>query len=268
MKTKIYIGLACTLAAGAIFGACNSEKKEAAKDATVLIDQTMMVNDQLQVYPKGAPSVFEELTAKYEHDTVEVAVDFASPTVDVNLYSDALVEYIVAFYFKDNTAESNKHFADAIAEQGAVLEIDLDGANDTEKKVFISGERVKQLYALKPMQVNYNDAKMAFGDIMSARCADMAKQYNAADAEFSFANGFAQYTLTFDNPSAFAHLDQGSLRGRYLPALKKEFADMGTLSPVVKDFMKTFGIDGFKYVYTDKAGAKKISAAIPWNIID
>ena len=102
---------------------------------------------------------------------------------------------------------------------------------------------------------------------MEKRAEAYREAYKAENAEFAFEAGFAQYELVFANASAYSNLTQDSLRGRYQNVLRAQYDSYGECRGLIEGVLESLGIEGYRFVYTDKNDTKTLKAALPWRII-
>lgn len=232
-----------------------------------LIGQAERLNGTLGALAEESPMYLQTISVDYDNAELIVDIEFADTAVHVSGYSDALVQYVVAQYLKAHPGENLDVVLNTLSQEKGSLKIELSDTHGETKDCSIGATRLKKLYQLKPMELNYNEVKTNVSDILEARCPQLAAQYKAESAEFSISGGFAQYTFTFARPTAYSQLNQASLRGRYLKPLKERYEDFGACRPIIEELLGSLSIDGYRYIYTSKGG-NDISAAIPWSMIN
>lgn len=238
-----------------------------AQGPSPLIAQAERLNGTLGALAEESPMYLQTISVDYDNAELTVDIEFADTAVHVSAYSDALVQYVVAQYIKAHPGENLDVVLNTLSQEKGSLKIELSDTHGETKDCSIAAARLKKLYQLKPMELNYNEVKTNVSDILEARCPQLAAQYKAESAEFSISGGFAQYTFTFARPTAYSQLNQASLRGRYLKPLKERYEDFGACRPIVEELLGSLSIDGYRYIYTSKGG-NDISAAIPWSMIN
>lgn len=251
------------VALSAVLWACSGSSQPSA-----LIGQSERLNGELGELAEQCPMFLQSASAAYEHDQLTLSLTLADPQLHADDISDALVQYVLAMYMKQNTGADLDEVINTIAAEKSSLKIDLADVDGCKRSYDIVAARLKQLVKLKPMELNYNDVRTNVSDILDKECLAYAEQYGAESCEFAIVGGFAQYTLTFGRATAYANLNQASLTGRYLKELQPRYDDFGTCRTMVEDLMRSVGIDGYRFVYTDKNDTKTLSAGIPWRLID
>lgn len=238
------------------------------KEPSPLISQSERVALDLATLADDSPMFIDSTCVDYSDGFFGVSVAFCDSAVHVSDYSDALVQYVLAQYMKNHTGPDLDVIINTLTKEEGKFAISLSDSHGYVRGYEISAGRLKQLVKLKPMELAYNDVRTNVSDIMDKECASYKAQYNASEAEFSISGGFAQYTLTFERPTAYASLNQASLTGRYLKILQPRYEEYGACRPMVEELLRSLSIDGYRFIYTDKNETKTISAGIPWRLID
>lgn len=246
------------------FCSCSS----GSKGPSPLEPQSERISGELAKLSQESPMFLAGATAEYVAPDLKVDIEFSDTTINVDLCSDALVQYVLAQYIKSHTGKDLDTVINTLAQEKGSLKIKLADIRGTSREYEVSASRLKQLVKLKPMELGYNDVRTNVADIMAAKCPAYRAQYNAAECEFEFKGGFAQYTLTFDRASAYSSLNQASLTGRYLKEIKPMYEDFGACRPMIEELLRSLSIDGYRFIYTDKNGSKTISAGMPWRLIN
>lgn len=263
MKTifgRLLVG--AVLAAG--LSACSGSSS---KQSPVLEAQSFRLNTELGKLAQDSPEFLSDIAVNYAGDTLAVSVDFADPSLKASDFSEPLVQYVIAQYLKAHPGKNLDELLNTLGETKGTMAVTVADVDGASVKYNLNSAQLKNLFKRKPMELGYNEVRAKVVAIMESRCEALKNEYKAESVEFTIAGGFAQYTFTFARPTAFASLNQASLRGRYLKPLQAQYESYGVCRPMVEEFLKSLSIDGYRYVYTDKAGSKKISAAIPWNMI-
>lgn len=239
-----------------------------AKGPSPLEAQSERIDASLQTLAQESPMYLAGAKAEYVAPDLKVTIEFADTTVDVNSYTEALVQYVLAQYLKAHTGANLDTVINTLSAEEGSLGLKLADTHGNAREYTVNATRLKQLVKLKPMELSYNDVRTNVADILAARCPAYKSQQNAADCEFEIKGGFAQYTLTFDRASAYNSLNQGSLTGRYLKEIQPVYENFGACRPMVEDLLRSLSIDGYRFIYTDKNGTKTISAGMPWRLIN
>lgn len=247
----------------AVTAACSGSKEPSA-----LIAQSDRIEGELATLTADSPMFLQETDAEYEDGNLDVSIDFSDPTISVDKLDEPLVQYVMAMYLKSHTGKDLDVVLNTLASEEGQLILTLEDVNGQERQYPMNAASLKRLVREKPMNLKYNDAKDNLVALLEARCDSYKEQYNALECEFSLTGGFAQYTLTFERATAFANLTQASLTGRYVKILKPRYEDFGACRTMVEDLMRSFGIDGYRFVYTDKAETNRLAAGIPWRTLN
>lgn len=237
------------------------------KEPSALIAQSERISADLGTLAQESPMFLQSAAADYDDGTLSVEIAFADSLVNVNDCSEALVQYVLAQYLKAHTGKNLDTVLNTLSKEKGSLALKLSDVLGNSREYPVSASRLVQLVRLKPMELNYNDVRTNVSDILAKKCAAYKAQYNADDCEFEITGGFAQYTLTFAKASAFASLSQANLAARYVKDINPTYEDFGACRSMVEDLLRSLSIDGYRFVYTDKSGAKRLSAGIPWRLI-
>ncbi|MDE6311356.1 MAG: hypothetical protein K2L96_06010 [Muribaculaceae bacterium] len=264
LSLKNIAGAAIIAAACALPTACSQ------KAPSELVPVVNMLDKNLCDMAKNNPLLLNEASASLDSITsdVTVAVSFCDSIFNVDMMSDALVEYYTAQQLKDNPGKNLDAFLNTMSADEGTLTVTMSDVYGHTRSYAMSGARLKQLFKSAPMQLSFNDVKNNVVEILSSRCDFYKDAANAQSCSFDIENGFATYTLAFSRESNYANLTQGSLKGRYLHFLTPAYQNMGELAAPVQEMLKTLQIDGYRFVYTTTDGkGKELRAAIPWREI-
>lgn len=218
---------------------------------------------------ENSPSFIDFLSAEAADNNINVSIGFSDSAVDVSMYSEALVQYAVAMQLKANTGKKLDLMLNTLRKCEGKLIIQLSDTKANSRTYQIGATRLVQLVQLPSSQLNFTAVKDNISQIMAAECDNYRQSAGAADARFNITGGFAQYTLTFANKSAYRQFNQASLTGRYVNILKGKYETYGSCRSYVENLLKSLQIDGYRFVYTtEQGGDSEIKAAIPWRIIN
>lgn len=254
------------LAAMPLLWCCGNKNEQASSE---LVQQAIYLNDRLNALAASSNGFITEIGAGFEDDTLKVNISYDTNIGgDVNEYSDALIEFVVSYWMKNNQDDDLETTLNSLTKVNGALKIVLSDDTNAGKVVTIPAARLKKLFILKPSQLNFNAVKENVLQLMARRCEAYKAEYMASDVEFSLVSGFAQYTFTFDNSSAYANLKQDSLRGRYQKILREQYCLYGGCSLTIIAIQRAVGIDGYRFVYKAANDPDSyLSAALPWSII-
>ena len=238
------------------------------KGPSALEAQSERIAGDLEALSQESPMFLAGTSAEYAAPNLNVSIEFADTTVNVNSYTEALVQYVLAQYLKNHTGANLDAVINTLSAEKGSLNLRLSDTHGNSREYGVNAGRLKQLVKLKPMELSFNDVRTNVSDIMAAKCPAYITAHNAADCEFEIKGGFAQYTLAFERASAYNSLNQGSLTGRYLKVIKPEYEAFGACRPMIEELLRSLSIDGYRFIYTDKKGTKTISAGMPWRLIN
>ncbi len=264
LSLKNIAGAVAVVAGCTLFASCSQ------KAPSELVPVVNMLDKTLSDMAFDNPMLMTEASATLDSITsdVTVSVSFCDSVFDVEMFSDALVEYYTAQQLKDNPGKNLDTFLNTMSSKEGTLTVELADVYGHKRSYAMSGARLKQLFKSAPMQLNFNDVKNNVVEILAIQCAKYKKAANAEDCTIDLQNGFATYTLTFARESNYANLTQGSLKGRYLHFLTPAYQNMGSMAAPVQEMMKSLQIDGYRFVYATADGkGKELRAAIPWREI-
>lgn len=253
------------LAATLIGGLCSCG--QTSKEPSALIAQSERVSGEIGDIAEESPMFLQSADADYADGVMSVNVAFCDSTINVAGISDALVQYVLAQYMKSHTGKNLDEILNTLTKEEGSMKITLTGSNGQTKEFNIPAARAVKLIKLKPSELNFNEVKDNVSGILASRCEALKEEYKAKEVEFSITGGFAQYTFTFDKATAYASLNQASLRGRYLKVLKEQYENYGDCAYIIEDLLKSLNVDGYRYVYTTGSG-RDLSAAIPWHMFE
>lgn len=206
--------------------------------------------------------------ALYEPEAKEfkVTIEYVDSLVDVQQISEAMMQFYTAMQLKNSPGTQLDTFLNTMSKEEGNFKLEVSDVYGHSRTYTMSGARLKQLFKLPPMQLDFQDVKANVVEILASRCPDYMKAVNAADATFEISGGFATYTLSFEKATAFSNMTQGSLKGRYLHVLQPRYEAMGQFAPEIQEFLKTLGIEGYRFVYKTIDGkGKDLKVAIPWR---
>lgn len=236
------------------------------KEPSQLLGITDELNADLKELSEEALMVFNSMTATYADGTVTVNIEFADKSYCADDFTEALVQFIVSQYLKEHTGEKLDTFVNTLTKEKGNLVINLMSPGQ-KKEFVIPAARVVKLVKLKPMELSYNDARTNIMDIMAKRCNAFAAEVKAQKAEFTVVSSFAQYTFTFEKSAPYARMTPAQLNSAILKCVKPVYEELDDLDSFVIDLLKTFKIDGYRFVYENEKDKYVLKSAVPWRII-
>lgn len=247
----------------AICGACTTKSS----GPSPLESQAVRLQAEFNKIAEGAPMLLDSVGVHYADGTLAVNIAYDADGVLPSDFNDALVQFVVAKYMKEHTGANLDEILNTLSKEEGKLALTLIA--DNQSATFdIPAARLINLLKLKPMEMNYSEARSALSNIMSGRCAFLAEDAKAESADFTIVGGFAQYTLTFANASSYKQLKQSQLAGRYVAKLTAIYADYGDCRPFIEDLLKSFDIEGYRFIYTDNSDKNTLKAAVLWKMIN
>ena len=253
------------LAAAALFSSC------AKKAPCALIPIVDKMNLDLAQMAEDNPMFLSEASADLDSvdNALNVNVAFSDSVMDVDAITDQTIKYYTAMQLKANPGKELDDFLNTMSAEKTEFRLNLSDVYGHSRTCATDAAQLKQLFRLSPMQLNFIAVKDNVLALFERKCEFYRKAANARECSFTVSNGFAQYTLVFDRPTAFANLNQGSLKGRYLHFLQPIYEDMQAFRYPVEEMLKSLQIDGYRFVYK-AAGApdgEDLRVAIPWREI-
>lgn len=263
VRTLIFAALAF-VAGAAVLASCSK------KQPSVLVPLVDKLNLDLASAAENSPMFLSEASAAIDSvtGTVTVKAAFSDSVIDVRTLSEALVQYYTAQQLKANPGKDLDAFLNGMTAEKGALDVVLADVYGNSRTYTMDATRLRQLFKLSPMQLNFNDVKTNVIEILSSRCADYRSAANAQDCTFEIQGGFATYTLTFARESNYSNFNQGSLKGRYLHSLQPVYENMQAFRAPVEELMRSLQIEGYRFVYVPAGGnGKELKVAIPWREI-
>lgn len=237
-----------------------------------LIAQSERLDGVFSELAEKSADFLDSASVTYADGAMQFNFAFAPNAVDVAVIDEALVQFAMSEYMKAHTGANLDEIVNTLTKEEGKMVVKLTG-NGAEKTFDVPAARVRNLIKLKPMELNFAAAKENFASLMAARAdyyTEIANKQNVPTSEpteFGIVAGFAQYTFTFDKASAYSSLKQSQLTGRFLPAVNESMLHLGECRPFVEDLMKTFGIEGYRFIFANKKDDKIVRAAITWSMI-
>ncbi len=257
-----------TIAAASIFlaltlGSCSGGDK----GPSPLEKQAERISLDLASEVEANPMLLTSAEAGYSDGNLVYKVAFCDSVICVKDYSEALIQYFVAQEIKKRPGKDLDEILNTLSKEQGSLELQLSDVYGDSRTYSISASRLKQLFKQSPMQLNFQEVKANVQQILASRAMYYRDKANATDASFAFQSGFATYTLVFPKASAYSHLKQASLAGRYVALLKPRYESLGSLRQPIEEMLTSLQIEGYRFVYTTSDNKNELRAAIPWRNI-
>ncbi len=253
-------------AAMVLFASCSGGASKA--DLEAIQSQAERINLDLGTLAEESPMFLADASASYEEGALNVEMEFCDSIVHVDGLSDVLIRYVLGQYMKNHAGENLDITLNTLGKLDGVMSLTLKDIYGQTKVLVLPSATLKKLVTSKQMELGYQDARVNVLDIMDTRCEEFAKAVNAVSADFKFAAGFAQYTLTFKKANDYANQKPGTLAGRYLKVLEPMFGRFGACRPMVEELLSSLQIEGYRFVYTDEKDTRTIHTSLPWRMIN
>jgi hypothetical protein len=264
MRTKLFKtlpGFVVCLIALAI-SSCGSANEE--QTLTAQADSVSAVFKQnVELNPTFLTSAY----AEYENKEFRICINFEDDRIKLSAYTDAFIDYFLASGLKDNEADFKGIF-NSLSRVNGKLVLQLGDVYGTTRTLEYTVQEIKYFLRTPRTKLNYNEVKAQALQLMSDYWVDVRKAHNADDVVFEAVGGFATYTILFNDDSSYRYINSGNLKDQMVKALSKEYARFGTFKPLVVDLFSSFGVEGYRYVYTNKQNDKTLKAVVPWNEIE
>lgn len=245
-----------------LLAACSGAKEPSALEG--LCDT---LDGEFKALAENDYMLFQNFSVEYAEGTVNVKIEFADGTYCPAEFTDALVQFIVSQYLKEHPGQRLDTFVNTLSKEKGMLKITLAGCGET-KEFEIPAARVVKLVKLKPMELSYNDARANVIDIMAKRCDFLKGELKAKEVDFSVTGGFAQYTVTFEKSAGYAKMKQGELNAVIVKTMKPVYVNLGSEEAFVIDLLKTFKIDGYRFVYENEKDKYVLKSSVPWRLLN
>jgi hypothetical protein len=214
-----------------------------------------LANSEAQLFAK--PSAAEVNGAN-----IKISYNVADSLFDAAKLSPELMDYIVSNEMKRMGAEGTNQLTSALIKAKANLDVMVADVYGHTAEFEFTGERLRTLAKAKASQLNIPAAKAAVVDMAMTLVPNPAA-HPGATVTTDIANGFLNYIITFDKPSAIAGYGQGILTARYMPWLSAHFQ---AGNPVITD-LQGLGIDGVRITYAATGAEKEIKQSFPWRTL-
>ncbi len=245
-----------------IFCSCGS------KEPSALIAHADRLDSELGAIAADSPMFLDSINVSYADATLSVNIAFADSLYSVADFNEALVQFTLSEYMKSHLGANLDEVVNTLTKEEGKMAITLLDRTGASKTFDVPAARVVKLVKLKAMELNYNDARTCALAIMEKRCADFANNANADECTFAVANGFAQYTFVYPKSSTYARLTQAQLAGRLVKAVQPIYENYGACRIIVEDLLKSFSIDGYRFVYENTKDKYTLKASAPWRTLN
>jgi hypothetical protein len=236
-----------------------------AKENDALAAQADRVSTILEHDVELNPNFLTSAYAEFEDKDFRICITFEDDRVRLSDYTEAFIEYFVAEELKGNAGDDLDEIINSLSKIDGKMVLLLSDSYGTTRTLEFTAQQIKYLLRTPRTKLNFNEVKAQALQLMSDYWVDVRKAHNADDVVFEVVTGFATYTILFNNESAYQNVSSANLKDHVIKALTKEYDRFGTFKPIVIDMFRSFGIDGYRYIYTNKQNDKTIKAVVPWR---
>lgn len=262
MKLKLL-----TLAAIVAGIVCSCSPKDKTDYNSLLTAQAERLNKEIKELANGSFILLDRCGVTYADASLNVGIEFASPVYKTADFSDALVQYGLAQYLQGHKGPQTDEIINSLSKTEGKMTITITDTESDTKSFDIPAARLRALYKQKLMELNQGEARTSAMKILSGYCAGFADAVNAKECSLDIVTSFAQYTFTFATAAPYARLKQKELAARLLKTINPVLGDMGSCRLFVEDMLKSFSIDGFRFMYENEKDKYTLKSALPWSSI-
>ena len=257
MKLYVLLPLAALLTLTVACGPSEAEKTARLETAAARID-SLICSD-------GAP--VERCSATYAAPNIDVDIALTDSLVKVDLLGDALMDYFVADQLK--AMDSGRVYAviNSLRKLETPVVATIRDSYGSSKTFVFNADKISRLMKAKGSSL---DVPSVRGQVaaMAGGAVPAPDAHRGAQVSTAISKGFLTYTMTFPSKASLAGLEQGNLTGRYLDALRRQYARLGNLEYPVVEMLKGLGIDGVRIVYVAADDdSRELKQAFPWREI-
>ncbi len=222
------------------------------KNVPVLNEQCEILNNTLTELASENPKMIASAKAEYTTEKFTVDVTLADSLIIIAQVTDPLFEYFTACEVKNHLDKNLESTVNALTAEELPMTVNLTDVYNETRTFEITPAAFRKMIKTPLSQFNYTDAR----DGLLAALAAAEELFRPAEGKVksistSFKGGFFDYTIEFDNASAYKGLTTANLKARALAVLTKRYANLGTFRPVLFEMYKALGIEGFHLIYTD-----------------
>lgn len=222
------------------------------KNVPVLTEQCEILNNELSSLAAENPKLIASAKAEYTTDRFAVDVTLADSLIIIAQISDPLFEYFTACEVKNHLDKNLEAAVNALTDEDLPVSVSLTDVYGETRSYEITPATLRRMVKVPLSQFNYTEAREGlFAALAGAEELFRPAEKNVKSISTSFKGGFFAYNVEFTNASAYKGLTTANLKARGLEVLKKRYANLGTMRPVLFEMYKSLGIDGFHLVYTD-----------------
>lgn len=246
LKSTIF---AATMLSTMLLGSCTD------KNVQVLTEQSERLNNELQTLVSENPNVLASATATYADDAFTVDVKLADSLFMTPQISEPLFEYFTACEVKNHLDKNLEATVNAMSAKKQAMTVNLTDVYGDSHTYQITPAVLRRMVSSPLTQFNYTDARNALFSAFEANEAIFIPEgAKVKGVSTSFKGGFYNYTVEFENASAYKGLTTANLKARALKVLKPRYDGLDSFRPVLFGMYKSLGVEGFHLIYT--AGEK------------
>lgn len=222
------------------------------KNVSVLTEQCEILDNELTSLVSENPGLIASAKAEYTTDRFAVDVVLADSLIIIAQVSDPLFEYFTACEVKNHLNNNLQAAVNALTAEDFPVSVSLTDVYGETRSYDIAPATLRRMVKVPLTQFNYTEAREGlFAALAGAEELFRPEEKNVKSISTSFKGGFFAYNIEFTNASAYKGLTTANLKARALNVLKKRYANLGTMRPILFEMYKSLGIDGFHLVYTD-----------------
>jgi plasmid maintenance system antidote protein VapI len=239
-----------------------------AKENDALTAQADRVSTILEHDVELNPNFLASAYAEFADKEFTIYIVFEDERVKLSDYTDAFIEYFVAEELKNNAGDDLAEIVNSLAKIDGKMVLQLSDSYGTTRSFDFSVQQIKYLARTPRTKLNFNEVKAQALQLMADSWVDVRKAHNADDVTFEVITGFATYTVLFNDDKPYQNLTSANLKDRVLKAIEPEYDRFGTFKPIVIEMFRSFGIDGYRYIYTNKVNDKSIKTVVSWRELE
>lgn len=233
------------------------------KTTPVLIEQSELLNTDLQTLVQENPKLLASAGASYADNCMSVEVTLADSLFSVAQISDPLFNYFTACEVKSHMTKNLEATVNALTEKEGVISIRLTDVYGESRDYEVTAAALRRMIKSPLTQISFNEARDGlFAALAASEAQFMPEEGHIKGYSTSFKGGFYAYNVEFDNARYYKGLTTANLKARALKVLEKRYENFGTLKPVLFAMYKSLGIDGFHLVYSAGEDAPRLKTTV------
>lgn len=242
------------------------------KDVETLNAQAELLSGELSEAVAANPGFLKSASASYDETALTVNVALADTLIDIKQVTPALFEYFTAIEIKAGADKNFEATVNALSSKEQPLLVKVTDYSGATADYEMSASKLKRLYKTPLTQLDYTNVKNNVLEIMKSE-ADEFMAAGSTGVTFSFAGGYADYTVSFPTKKDFITKDNAkaltlpNLKARAIKVLADRYDSLGDYRDSFMDMYKSLGIDGFHLIYVTEKGNDTMKITILWRDI-